>query len=252
MSRRLLEAPNDRDALEALPGVGRKPANVVLNTAFGHPDHRGRHPRLPGREPHRSRPRQDAARRRARARGGGAQEIRPSRPPLADPARPLRVHSAPAPMCPQCVVRDLCAYPAKTSWSARSRQSRDWRAGRRHHRPIQFELAGQRLWHRRVRGPGGKTPRLGFARIPAEPGSVGFRRGLGLLGCRPWLGVRSDLRPACPPLHGVGAPPHATSPQDSVGFAPAIGDGSTAGLAAGRSRPGAACGDRPGARGSGR
>ncbi len=29
--------PRDRDALEALPGVGRKTANVVLNTAFGEP-----------------------------------------------------------------------------------------------------------------------------------------------------------------------------------------------------------------------
>ncbi len=31
------EVPNDRKALEALPGVGRKTANVVLNTAFGQP-----------------------------------------------------------------------------------------------------------------------------------------------------------------------------------------------------------------------
>ncbi|TNC79859.1 MAG: endonuclease III [Oleiphilus sp.] len=31
------EIPDDREALEALPGVGRKTANVVLNTAFGHP-----------------------------------------------------------------------------------------------------------------------------------------------------------------------------------------------------------------------
>ena len=31
------QVPDDRDALEALPGVGRKTANVVLNTAFGHP-----------------------------------------------------------------------------------------------------------------------------------------------------------------------------------------------------------------------
>jgi endonuclease-3 len=30
------EVPDDRAALEALPGVGRKTANVVLNTAFGH------------------------------------------------------------------------------------------------------------------------------------------------------------------------------------------------------------------------
>jgi endonuclease-3 len=29
------EVPRDREALEALPGVGRKTANVVLNTAFG-------------------------------------------------------------------------------------------------------------------------------------------------------------------------------------------------------------------------
>jgi endonuclease-3 len=31
------EVPDDRAALEALPGVGRKTANVVLNAAFGHP-----------------------------------------------------------------------------------------------------------------------------------------------------------------------------------------------------------------------
>ncbi len=31
------EVPQDRESLEALPGVGRKTANVVLNTAFGHP-----------------------------------------------------------------------------------------------------------------------------------------------------------------------------------------------------------------------
>lgn len=31
------EIPEDQDALEALPGVGRKTANVVLNTAFGWP-----------------------------------------------------------------------------------------------------------------------------------------------------------------------------------------------------------------------
>ncbi|MEO1595007.1 MAG: endonuclease III [Pseudomonadota bacterium] len=31
------QVPRDRDALQALPGVGRKTANVVLNTAFGEP-----------------------------------------------------------------------------------------------------------------------------------------------------------------------------------------------------------------------
>ncbi len=42
LSRLLIErhggrVPDDRDSLEALPGVGRKTANVVLNIAFGHP-----------------------------------------------------------------------------------------------------------------------------------------------------------------------------------------------------------------------
>ncbi|MBL8459623.1 MAG: endonuclease III [Zoogloea sp.] len=42
LSHRLLErhggqVPNNREALEALPGVGRKTANVVLNTIFGEP-----------------------------------------------------------------------------------------------------------------------------------------------------------------------------------------------------------------------
>ena len=42
MSRQLLaehggDVPGNREALEALPGVGRKTANVVLNTAFGQP-----------------------------------------------------------------------------------------------------------------------------------------------------------------------------------------------------------------------
>ena len=31
------KVPENREALESLPGVGRKTANVVLNTAFGHP-----------------------------------------------------------------------------------------------------------------------------------------------------------------------------------------------------------------------
>jgi endonuclease-3 len=37
LQRHAGEVPADRKQLEALPGVGRKTANVVLNTAFGHP-----------------------------------------------------------------------------------------------------------------------------------------------------------------------------------------------------------------------
>ena len=37
MDRHDSEVPDDQKALEALPGVGRKTANVIRNTAFGHP-----------------------------------------------------------------------------------------------------------------------------------------------------------------------------------------------------------------------
>lgn len=37
VSQHASEVPRDREALQALPGVGRKTANVVLNTAFGEP-----------------------------------------------------------------------------------------------------------------------------------------------------------------------------------------------------------------------
>ena len=37
MERHDGQVPRDREALEALPGVGRKTANVILNTAFGEP-----------------------------------------------------------------------------------------------------------------------------------------------------------------------------------------------------------------------
>ena len=66
------QVPDDREALEALPGVGRKTANVVLNIAFGHPDNRGRYAFVPAGKPHRTGPRQDALRGREQAAEGGA------------------------------------------------------------------------------------------------------------------------------------------------------------------------------------
>jgi endonuclease-3 len=88
------EVPRDREALESLPGVGRKTANVVLNTAFGEPTiavdtHIFRVSNRTGRD------------RRAEAdevRGAG---IPPGRAPLADPARPLHLHR------PQAAVLEL-------------------------------------------------------------------------------------------------------------------------------------------------
>jgi endonuclease III len=119
MSRRLLEAhggrvPNDRDALEALPGVGRKTANVVLNTAFGHPTIAvdthvfrvaNRTGLAPGKTP------LDVER--------GLEAVVPRK--YARYAHHwLILHgrytcTARRPKCPECVVNDLCAYPAKTA-----------------------------------------------------------------------------------------------------------------------------------------
>ena len=49
------EVPHDREALEALPGVGRKTANVVLNVAFGEPTIAVDTHIFPRRQPHRPR-----------------------------------------------------------------------------------------------------------------------------------------------------------------------------------------------------
>ena len=100
--------PNDREALEALPGVGRKTANVVLNVAFGHAtmavdthvfrlgNRTGRRPFLPSAScPARlHRARQDGAGgggRVGQADPGGGAAAGAS---LADPARALRVQGA--------------------------------------------------------------------------------------------------------------------------------------------------------------
>jgi endonuclease-3 len=118
MSGRLLEVhggrvPDDRDALEALPGVGRKTANVVLNTAFGRSTIAvdthvfrvaNRTGLAPGKTP------RDVER--------GLEAVVPRK--YARHAHHwLILHgrytcTARRPKCPQCVVRDLCAYPAKT------------------------------------------------------------------------------------------------------------------------------------------
>jgi endonuclease-3 len=104
--------PRDRAALEALPGVGRKTANVVLNVAFGEPTIAvdthifrvsNRTGLAPGRTP-------DAVERAL----------------LACVPERWRLHAhhwlilhgryvckARRPDCPTCLVRDLCAYPGK-------------------------------------------------------------------------------------------------------------------------------------------
>ena len=107
------EVPRDRAALEALPGVGRKTANVVLNTAFGEPTmavdtHIFRVANRTGLAPGKDvRAVEDALLRR----------VPP--PYLQDAHHWLILHGryvckARKPDCPQCVVRDLCHWPDKT------------------------------------------------------------------------------------------------------------------------------------------
>ncbi len=118
LSRILVErhggaVPRERAALEALPGVGRKTANVVLNVAFGEPTIAV-----------------DTHIFRVANRTGLAAGKTPLQVELALEARTPReykpyahhwlilhgryVCKARKPDCPSCVVADLCHYPAKT------------------------------------------------------------------------------------------------------------------------------------------
>ena len=90
------EVPRDRAALEALPGVGRKTANVVLNIAFGEPTIAvdthvfrvgNRTGLAPGKTPLEVELRLEKV---------VPTEFMLPRPSLADPARPLHLHGAQA------------------------------------------------------------------------------------------------------------------------------------------------------------
>jgi endonuclease-3 len=89
------EVPANREALEKLPGVGRKTANVVLNVAFGQPTiavdtHIFRVANRMGS------PQGRTPTKRAEARQVRAGRIPAARAPLADPARALRLQRAEA------------------------------------------------------------------------------------------------------------------------------------------------------------
>jgi endonuclease III len=107
------EVPRERDALEALPGVGRKTANVLLNTAFGEP--------TMAVDTHIYR----VANRTKIAQGKTVRQVEDRlvkfvpKDFLVDAHHWLILHGryvckARKPACGQCMVSDLCEFPDKT------------------------------------------------------------------------------------------------------------------------------------------
>ncbi|MCB1820854.1 MAG: endonuclease III [Candidatus Competibacteraceae bacterium] len=110
------EVPRDRAALESLPGVGRKTANVILNTAFGEP--------TIAVDTHIFR----VANRTGLAPGKTVREIEDGLLAVTPEAFKQDAHhwlilhgrymcTARKPHCPTCPIRDLCEYPDKSEVS---------------------------------------------------------------------------------------------------------------------------------------
>ena len=106
------EVPASREALEALPGVGRKTANVILNTAFGQPTMAvdthifrvaNRTGLAPGKTP--------LAVEQALLKNIDKEFLHDAHHWLILHGRYVCV--ARKPHCPECIIRDLCEYPQK-------------------------------------------------------------------------------------------------------------------------------------------
>ena len=107
------EVPHEREALEALPGVGRKTANVVLNIAFGEPTiavdtHVFRVGNRTGLAPGKTTLEVE----RKLLKRTPPQFLRHAHHWLILHGR--YVCRARAPNCPTCVVADICAFKGKT------------------------------------------------------------------------------------------------------------------------------------------
>lgn len=107
------QIPRTREALEALPGVGRKTANVVLNTAFGEP--------TMAVDTHIFR----VANRTGLAKGASPLAVEQGLLQAIDSQFLYDAHhwlilhgryvcTARKPHCATCIIRDLCEYPNKT------------------------------------------------------------------------------------------------------------------------------------------
>ncbi len=110
------QVPRDREALEALPGVGRKTANVILNTAFGEP--------VIAVDTHAFR----VANRTGLAPGRNVREVEDRLMAVTPDEFKHNAHhwlilhgryvcKARKPDCPICVIRDLCEYKGKTTFA---------------------------------------------------------------------------------------------------------------------------------------
>jgi endonuclease-3 len=126
------KVPKDREALEALPGVGRKTANVVLNVAFGEP--------TIAVDTHIFR----VSNRTGLAPGKDVVAVEQKLEKIVPAAYKLHAHHwlilhgrytcvARKPLCPTCVVRDLCRFKEKTNEAelVKARVPIAKRAGRR-------------------------------------------------------------------------------------------------------------------------
>jgi endonuclease III len=120
LERHAGEVPGERAALEALPGVGRKTASIILNMVFGEVEI--------GVDTHIFR----VANRTGLAPGKTPREVEAgllaSTPAQfkKDAHHWLLLHgrylcTARTPHCPQCIIRDLCEYRHKTPARARRR-----------------------------------------------------------------------------------------------------------------------------------
>lgn len=107
------DVPRDRESLEALPGVGRKTANVVLNTAFGEP--------TMAVDTHIFR----VSNRTGLAPGANVRQVEDALINVVPDAFIRDAHhwlilhgrytcKARVPLCPQCPVRDICRFRDKT------------------------------------------------------------------------------------------------------------------------------------------
>ena len=120
------QVPAERAALEALPGVGRKTASIVLNMVFG-AARRSRSTRTSSASP--TAPDSPPGARRSRSKQ--ALIANTPRQYLKDAHHWLLLHgryvcTARTPACPTCLIRDLCEYPHKTRRSRRAPRRSAW------------------------------------------------------------------------------------------------------------------------------